>query len=241
MWKSMLGGLPCLSVDEDCVTKLQVLATKNNGPLSAIDERIKLVEDKIAEAQSGNKSSIRASLLTPLLQSWLQVQTTPTGEKRGILSRIAGLFSSPISTVNEILGLVGVPLFQNATGGGDAAQGRSISIADLQVKIATVKGERAKMALALESQISLTVLDWDVAARDYQITSEIARREATKLKIIEIGYRLGRGDTVQYMGQLSVFDGKKAETFRSWAKMRSQIARLKLLCLKGKLSEEEET
>ena len=78
-----------------------------------------------------------------------------------------------------------------------------------------------------------------MAARDYQITSEIARREATKLKIIEIGYRLGRGDTVQYMGQLSAFDAKKAETFRSWAKMRSQIARLKLLCLSSQIEGDE--
>lgn len=235
----MLGKLPCLSTDEDCVGKLQALAIKNNATLKAVDERIEAVDSQIATATAANKKAINASLITPLIQSWLQIETQPTGQKTGILNKLFGLFSSPLGTVNEIFSLVGIPLFNRSTGGDNASQQRTIAIADLQVKIAAAKSERAKMAGILVSQVNLSVLDWDVAARDYQITSEIARREATKLKIIEIGYRLGRGDTVQYMGQLSAFDGKKAETFRSWAKMRSQIARLKLLCLSSQVEGDE--
>lgn len=232
-WKAMLGKLPCLSTEEECVAKLQALAIKNNLSLKAIDERIEAVDTKIAEATAANKSSINASLITPVLQNWLQVTTTPQGEKRGILSKIAGLFSSPVGTLNEIFGLIGVPLFQRAAGGSDVSQSRTIAIADLTVKIAAAKSERAKMAQTLSSQVQLSVLDWDVAARDYQITSEITRRELTKLKVIEIGYRLGRGDTVQYLGQLSNMDHKKAEAFRAWAKMRSAISKMKLMCLES--------
>lgn len=235
----MLGKLPCLSTDEECVGKLQALAVQNNATLKAVDQRIEAVDAQIATATASNKKAINASLITPLLQSWLQIQVQPTGQRTGILNKLAGLFSSPLGTVNEIFSLVGIPLFNRASGGDNASQQRTIAIADLQVKIAGAKQERAKMAGILISQVNLSVLDWDVSARDYQITSEIARREATKLKIIEIGYRLGRGDTVQYMGQLSNFDHKKAETFRSWAKMRSQIARLKLLCLSSQIEGDE--
>lgn len=235
----MLGKLPCLSTDEECVGKLQALAVQNNPTLKAIDERIEAVDSQIAAATAANKKAINASLITPLLQSWLQIQTQPTGEKTGILNKVTGLFSTPLGTINEIFSLVGLPLFRRATGGDDASQSRTIAIADLQVKIAGAKQERAKMAGLLQAQVSLSVLDWDVAAREYQISSEIARREITKLKVIEIGYRLGRGDTVQYLGQLSALDSKKADTFRSWAKLRSQIARLKLLCLAGEAGESE--
>ena len=234
----MLGKLPCLSTDEECVGKLQALAVQNNPTLKAIDERIEAVDGQIAAATAANKSSINAGLVAPLLQSWLQIRTETDGRKTGILDRLAGLISQPLGTVNEIFSLVGLPLFRRATGGDDATQTRTIAIADLQVKIAGAKQEREKIALALKSQISLSVLDWDVSAREYQITSEIARREGTKLKIIEVGYRLGRGDTVSYMTQLSAFDAKKADTFRSWAKMRSQIARIKLLCLAGEAETE---
>lgn len=236
----MLGKLPCLSVDEECVAKLQALAIKNNATLKAVDQRIEAVDGQIKTATAANKKSIDAGLIAPILQSWLQIQAQPTGEKTGILNKLGSLFSSPLGTVNEIFSLIGIPLFNRATGGDNASQQRTIAIADLEVKVAAAKQERAKMAGILTSQINLSVLAWDVSARDYQISSEIARRESTKLKIIEIGYRLGRGDTVQYMGQLSAFDGKKADTFRSWSKMRSQIARLKLLCLDSQIQEAEE-
>jgi len=94
VWKSMLGKLPCLSTDEDCVGKLQALAVKNNATLKAVDERIEAVDAQIATATAANKKAINASLLTPLIQSWLQVQSQPTGQKTGILNKLFGLFSS---------------------------------------------------------------------------------------------------------------------------------------------------
>ena len=241
MWRSMLGKLPCLSVDEECVAKLQALAIKNNITLKAIDERIAAVEVRINEATAANKSSINAGLITPLLQNFLQIETSPeTGQSTGILNKLAGLFTKPVGTLNTIFSLIGIPLFQRATGGSEAQQARVISIADLQVKIEAAKTERAKMANSLTNQVQMSVLDFDTVAREFQITSEVARREATKLKIIEIGYRLGRGDTVQYLGQLSAMDNKKADTFRSWSKMRSAISKIKLMCLDSVAGEVEE-
>ena len=102
----MLGKLPCLSTDEECVGKLQALAVQNNATLKAVDQRIEAVDAQIAAATASNKKAINASLITPLLQSWLQIQVQPTGQRTGILNKLAGLFSSPLGTVNEIFSLL---------------------------------------------------------------------------------------------------------------------------------------
>lgn len=240
MWRSMLGKLPCLATDEKCVAELQALAIKNNITLKAIDERIAAVEVRINEATAANKKSIDAGLITPLLQNFLQIETKASGEKAGILNKIAGLFTQPVEALNSIFSLIGIPLFQRATGGDAASQSRVIAIADLQVKIEAAKTERAKMANSLTNQVQMAVLDFDTIAREYQISAEIARREGTRIKIIEIGYRLGHGDTVQFLGQLSGMDHKKADTFRSWSKMRSAISKIKLMCLDSVAGEIEE-
>jgi hypothetical protein len=80
-------------------------------------------------------------------------------------------------------------------------------------------------------------LDFDVLRRDFQISQEIARRDATKMKLIEVGYRFGEGDTTAYLNQLSSLDKQKAETYRQWARMRSQMARIKILVIGAKEEE----
>ena len=136
-----------------------------------------------------------------------------------------------VSGINDVLSLVGIPLFRNATGGDAAAQGRVIAIGDLQVKLAEIENKRGELADKIRENIILQVLEFDTVRRDFQISQEIARRDATKMKLIEVGYRFGESETVAYLNQLSSLDKQKAETFRQWSKMRSQIARIKLLVL----------
>jgi hypothetical protein len=42
---------------------------------------------------------------------------------------------------------------------------------------------------------------------------------------------LGKGETTQFLGNLNALDRQKAETFKTWARLRSQMARIKLLVL----------
>lgn len=237
-WMAMLGDLPCLAATEVCIGQLQNLAIANSRTLKAIDERIELINNKIAEAKQNNQATIKLGVFEPLVQSWLKLEDVPVqagqpARKRGFLNRVLDVFGQPVSGINEILSLVGVPLFRNAIGGDAAAQQRSIAIADLQVKVAEVENKRGDLAAQIREQVILQVLDFDQFRREFQVSQEVAKREVLRQKVREIDYRLavGNQDTVSYLGSLSALDQQKAQAFRAWARVRSQLARVKLLVL----------
>lgn len=232
----MLGELPCLEATESCIGQLQGRAIASSKTLKAIDERITVINQKIEEAKKNNQKTIALSVFEPLVQSYLKLEDLPVkqGEppaKRGFFDRVFDFFVKPTGTINEILSLVGVPLFKKLTGGDAAAQQRTIAIADLQVKVAEVEKQRDDLKDKLREQVILQVLDFDTIRRDFQVSQEIAKREVLRMKVIDVGYRFGDGNTVSYLGNLSALDRQKAETFRQWARLRSQLARVKLLVL----------
>ncbi|MGI0494297.1 hypothetical protein ACN4EG_21125 [Alkalinema pantanalense CENA528] len=235
LWKAMLGDLPCLEISDGCVAQLQARAIENSRELKAIDERIEVISQKIAEAKKNNEATVRLGVFEPLVQSWLKLEDVPNSgtppRKRGLLDRVLGVFSQPLGSINEILSLVGVPLFRNASGGDPAVQQRSIAIADLQVKLAEIENKRGDLAAKIRETVVLQVLEFDQLRREFQISQEISKREVTRMKLIGLSYQLGEGDTNSYLGQLSALDRQKAESFRQWAKLRTQLARVKLLVL----------
>ncbi|MBD2371370.1 MULTISPECIES: hypothetical protein [Leptolyngbya] len=237
LWKGMLGDLPCLDMSDACIQQLQQKAIETSPELKAIDERVKVIEQKVDEAKRNNIKTVQLGVFEPLVQSWLKVEDVPTvpgqpARKKGILNRIGDLFfGNTLSSVNEILSLVGVPLFRNATGGDAAAQSRAIAIGDLQVKLAEIQNKRGEIAAKLRENVILQVLDFDQTRREFQISQEIARRQALQHKLIELDYRLGNGETTQFLGNLSALDKQKAQTFREWARLRSQMMRIKLIVL----------
>jgi hypothetical protein len=244
LWTAMLGDLPCLDVTETCVRSLQEQAVSNSLTIKAIDERIELINDKIEEAKANNQRTIRLGLLEPALQAFLQIETIQeqrdaTGEilqerqRRGFVDRIAMFFANPVRGLNDILALIGVPLFRSASGGDAAAQERGIAIADLQVKIAEIENKRGDVAQALREQVMLHVLEFDQTRREFQISQEVARRSVLRLRILDQSYRFGVGnlDTPGYLREVSALDQQKAQTFSAWAKLRSQLTRIKLMVL----------
>jgi hypothetical protein len=55
-----------------------------------------------------------------------------------------------------------------------------------------------------------------------------------KLKLIEVDYRFaaeGSSNTEGYLNQVSGVDQRKADSFRHWARLQSQMARMKLIVL----------
>jgi hypothetical protein len=235
----MLGDLPCLDVQEACVKELQSLAIQNSRSLQAIDERIQLVNAKIEEARKNNQRTIRLGVFEPLVQSWLKLDTVTQSNgqtrQRGFFDRVAGLFmggSGLLSGVNEILSLVGVPLFRNITGGDQAAQQRTIAIADLQVKVAEIEKQRGDIADKIREAVIMNVLEFDVTRKDFQVTQEIARRETLRLKLRQVDYRFSTSITTdQYLTSESGMDRVKGESYRQWARLRTGLARIKLLVL----------
>jgi hypothetical protein len=244
MWTAMLGDLPCLDVTEPCVRQLQEQAISNSTTLKAIDERVELINDKIEEAKRNNQRTIRLGLLEPALQAFLQIETIQeqrdaTGQilqerqRRGFIDRLAMFFQNPARGISDVLALIGVPLFRSAAGGDQAAQERGIAIADLQVKIAEIENKRGDVGQALREQVMLHALEFDQTRREFQISQEIARRAVLRLKILDQSYRFAVGslDTPRYLQEISAIDQQKAQTFSAWAKLRSQLTRIKLMVL----------
>lgn len=133
---------------------------------------------------------------------------------------------------NEVLKAVGIPLFDKLFGGGnEQAHSRAIAISDLQVKLAEIQRERAKLANQVKEKVALAVFDFDTSRREFQISQEVAQRESARMHLTEVEYRLGQGDSNSYLAQLTSLDARKAQTFRAWASLRSQLEKIKLLVL----------
>lgn len=125
-----------------------------------IDQRIVVINTKIEEARKNNQKTIALGVFEPLVQSYLKLEEVPVQQrqrprKRGLLDRVFDFFVKPTGAINEVLSLIGVPLFRNAIGGDPAAQSRLIAIADLQVKVAEVEKQRADLADKIREQVML--------------------------------------------------------------------------------------
>ncbi len=239
----MLGDIPCLETQEACIKELQHLAVQNSRSLKAIDERIQLVNQKIDEARRNNQRTINLGVFEPLVTAYLKLDTVTTTnaqgqqqtKQRGFFDRVFSMFSGGsalLSGVNEILSLIGVPLFKNLGGGDAAVQTRQIAIADLQVKVAQVEKERAELADKIRETVMMQVLEFDVIRKDFQVSQEIARREVIRHQLLKVDYRFSTDISTQsYIGNLNTLDKTKAESFRQWARLRSQLSRLKILIL----------
>jgi len=239
LYKAMLGELPCLETQEACIKELQNLAVQNSKSLKAIDERVAIINQKIDEARKNNQRTINLSVFEPLVQAYLKVDTVtttnaqgqPKTQTRGFFNKVLGIFSG-ISGLNEVLSLVGVPLFKNLGGGDAAAQGRTIAIGDLQVKLAEIENKRGDLADKIREAVVIQVLDFDVARKDFQVSQEIARREVIRAKLREVDYRYDPTVTTDsYLSSLSSLDRTKAASYRQWARLRSQLARIKIIVL----------
>ena len=239
VWNEMLGNLPCGDATVECINQLQNQAINSSRLLSEIDFRIEEAEIKIDDARARNQKAIAFDTLSPLLQYYLSSDSAQSvvdiqqgqPERTGALERLIGDLSAPVRLFNNVLSLVGVSLFQNQFGGNSAAQSRVIAIGDLQVKVAELQRGRAEAAQKIREKITLMVLELDTAKREFQIAQEVARRDGDRLKIIEVGYRFGEGTSESYLAQLSAMDVKKAEMFKQWSKMRTQLELLKKLLI----------
>ena len=238
----MLGGLPCVDATTECIAQLQDVATMQNPLLLEIDGRIEEINTRIEEAKARNKKSIQLSVLRPAVRLFLEPSTTTTtnnsGSQQSItvnrprpLEKIAQIVTNPVRIVNELLASVGIPLFDSLFGGSDQNQERAIAISDLEVKLAEIQRGRAELADQVKEKVALAVFDFDTSRREFQISQEISKREADKLELVDTEYRLGHGGTDPYLGQITSLDGKKGATFRSWASLRSQLAKIQLLVL----------
>lgn len=239
LWQSMRGDLPCLAANTECMKQLQELAVKNNLTLKNLTSTIEELNNKITEAQAANKKAIDISVFRPLVQSYLSIDTTQNQgqpQRRGFLQRVIGIFTNPGNAINEILGLVGVPILEKITGTNPEAQRNALTIKDLQIKVAELQRGKNELAEKVKDTVQVEVLSFDALSREFQISQEIANRSIARMKIIEINYQFGDSNSESYLAQLSALDEKKSQTFRSWTNMRTKLERIKMLCSSSRQS-----
>lgn len=244
LWNDMKGDLPCADASERCIAQLQGLAASKNPLLRKLDESIKEIEDKIAEAKKQNRRSVWIGAFSPAVQYVFQgtgatgttsvtvgntTTTTPT-RPPGTLDRILGIFST-ITGLNNLLSVIGVPLFQAITGTTPGQQQNNLQLTDLATKVAALQKDRQVLANDIRNRVFTEVINFDNAAREFQITNEVARRESDRFALINLEYKLGQHDTNSYTNALNSLDGKKAASFRAWANLRRQLSIIKVLVL----------
>lgn len=233
MWRLLRGGLPCLETSAVCLQQLQDRAIAQSPLLKEIDARIAEANERINEAKARNKKSIQLAILSPALQ-YLLGPTPIAGQPQkgnGLIDNIASIFRGDTGIINGLLNIIGVPLFQGTQGGNADAQRNAIAIGDLQIKVAELQRNRAQLADTIRTKVTELLVEFDEARTDYQTAQVVASRAVDQFKVFEIRYRRGNSDTETYLTRQNSLDNTKAQTYRSWAKMRRSLFKLKLLVL----------
>lgn len=243
MWKSLISPLPCLETTTTCVAQLQSKAVSNSPILKKIDESITVIETRIDEANKSNKQSINVAVFEPALQYFLSRNTTAgqttgqTGQTTqaqpggGLLNNLFGIFTRPVSFINELASVIGIPLLRRFTGGNQEQKAASIAIADLRIKTEELRKSKEEIASKTRDAVQFAVLEFDVRSREFQIQQAIAKREIQRFELYKVSYRFGNSTTEAYLAQQSSLDKQKASVLREWAQMRSQLEKIKLLVL----------
>jgi hypothetical protein len=241
LWEAMKGDLACVEATPACASQLQAQAIAKNPLLKEIDTRIEEASARIEEAKARNQKQVLLSVLSPGLQALLRPQTTTTTNAQGqpqqqqttgFLGNILSIFTNPVSTIDRILGAIGVPLLERLVAGGNAeAQRNAIATSELAIQLAQLQRGRAEAAQKIREQVYLVLFEFDDRRREFQIAREVAKREQARVRLVVVRYRFGNGTTDSYLATLNAFDGKKAQTYRAWAGVRSSLEKLKLLVL----------
>ena len=245
----LLGDLPCLDSSTTCIGQLQQKAIASNLSIRQMDQRIQEINDKIAEAQKNGQKAVRLEVFKPIVQFYLQDQIIPPGAavpgqpapqptRIRPLQQILSIFSQPINAFNNILSLIGVPLFEQRFGGSQQTQARAIAIGDLQIKVAELQRNRAAVADRLREQVTEQALKYEELQRNADLKNAIANREASRIQIMEIGYKFGQGDTSQMLSVWNSLDDRKAEAIAARSSVKIQVQRIKSLILGNGEAEE---
>ncbi len=232
----MKGALPCLETSAACLQQLQEKAVAQSPLLKEIDQRVQEANQKIEEAKARNQKSIKLSIFSPALQYFLQPQTLNNGGSKsqgtgGIIDNLAALFTGKVGIVNGLLKAVGIPLFEGSQGGGDSAQTRAVQISDIQIRIAELQRERAKLADEVRDKVAKALVDFDEARTEFQTVQVVSQRSIEQFQVYEIRYVRGNSDTESYLAHQNSLDHTKAQTYAAWAKMRRSLFQVKLLVL----------
>jgi hypothetical protein len=189
--------LPCLDSGNQCIEELTELAiSKRSAPrcanspkLKTLDSRIALIDERL-ELMGDRKDYAESKL-------WTNYLPTSTG-------------SSVIDIVNPFAWI------KNIAGGGEMQRDR-LAIADLEIKAATLEAARAELERQREEEkvnlgdkVLRLVLDYEAAQRQVELVKSQLQTFTQQQEILKIRYRLGEGETSEFLEQEVRGDGLEA-------------------------------
>jgi hypothetical protein len=229
VWEQMKGELPCVTASTECLNQLQSLAIQNSRILKEIDTRVEEANAIVLESRQRNQDSIAISTFSPFLQAYFNSALPPSNPSGNqLVNNPFNLIFGNLTATLLGQGLSALFPWQTQSA-NDSQQARAIAIGDIQIKIAELQRQRAELVNKIREKVVLEGLKLEQIARNFQIAQEIAKREKARLQIIKINYQFGESDSLKYLSDLSFYDRRKAETWREWSKLRSQITLVKML------------
>jgi hypothetical protein len=236
LWATLKGGLPCLELSRSCIEQLQAKAIANSPLLKELDSRISEATDKTDAAKKANKKSLRLEIFTPALQYLLNTAGTvdANGHKPGFFERLGGLFLGKIGIVNDLLAVLGIPLFNSFNGGSSDTVAKVIQVSDLQVRIAELQRARAELADKVKEKVTELLTAFDESRVEYQMSQVIIQRAVIKFNVTTIRFRKGELTTEEFFQKENELDKSKSEVYTKWAKLRRELLTIKLLVLAQK-------
>jgi hypothetical protein len=240
MFRLLKGGLPCLETSAVCLEQLQTRAIAQSPLLREIDTRVQEANDRINEAKKSNKKNVRLAILSPALQ-YLLGPTPAPGQPQaagtGLIDNVMRIITGNTGLINGLLRVIGIPLFEGSQGGGNEATRNNIAIGDLQIKVAELQRGRAKLADDIKKETAIALVLFDEAKSDFQTAQIVGSRSQDLFKVFELRYVRGNSDTESFLRQQNLLDNEKAQVYKSWAKMRRELFKLKLIVLSIKDAE----
>ena len=200
------GELPCLDSSSSCIKLLTERAITNSPSLKGLNQQIELNEANVkAVAESGRGNIF--SQIQPFVP-FLAVPSAPLALGAAIASVIGNLSSNTRSDTAN-------------------AQGN----ANLQIQIAQIERTKVEVQERLQDNVLESLIVFDNLRIKADIAVAIANRESSRFKLIEIGYRLGEGDTNSFISLQNGLDRTRLGVTESKAAMRSQAAKIKRIVL----------
>ena len=236
VWELLLDGLPCASAAPECIRELQTQATDNSLALLEIDSRIEEAQFRIDEATAQNKKLVRLEVFTPALQYFLtigpeELSSETPAPTLSPLEKIGRIFTNPGQAIGILLDAVGVPLVQAIFGGTPGQVNRSISISELQIRVAELQRGRAELAQLTRERVLEMAVDIDAVKRQLQAEQHLLSLDTSRVELLQVEYSLGEWDTNTMINQWKSLDSRKVQVFRSYNALRSQLSQLRIIVI----------
>ncbi len=168
--------LPCLDTTNPCVEQLTEKAIANSLTLETLNERITLIDDRLA--LMGDRKDYAESKL------WTNYLPTATNID-GIIDPFAWI--------------------RNLAGGGDMQRDR-LAIADLEIKGATLEAARAELErqreqekIFLGEKVLQLLLSYEAATRQVELVESQIKTFQVSREVFRIRYQFGEGTTEQWL------------------------------------------